>query len=76
MTETENVPNTTSLEAGRYFRHMADFVGFGEEEAKTIRATRIIIEKHIPGIVAKFYSHLLEYPPTRKYFLRKDGEID
>jgi len=26
--------------------------------------------------VAKFYTHLLEYPPTRKYFLRKDGSID
>ena len=57
MTEKENVLNTTSLEAGRYFRHMADFVGFGEEEAKSVRATRYIIEKHIPAIVAKFYSH-------------------
>jgi nitrite reductase (NADH) small subunit len=72
----KNVPTSPDQEAGRYFRHMADFVGFGEEEAKTVRATRYIIEKHIPVIVAKFYSHLLEYPPTRKYFLRKDGEID
>ena len=35
MTETKNVQSSPALEAGRYFRHMADFVGFGEEEAKT-----------------------------------------
>ena len=26
--------------------------------------------------MANFYTQLLEYPPTRKYFLKKDGEID
>ena len=63
-------------EAGRYFRNMAEFVGFSDEEAKAVRETRIIIEKHIPAIVANFYTHLLENPPTRKYFLKKKGEID
>lgn len=66
----------TRADPGRYFRSMAQFVGFGPEEIKAIKATRFVIEKHIPGIVAKFYDHLLRYPPTQKYFLKKDGTID
>lgn len=76
MTEQEHTNPSPSEEAGRYFRNMAQFVGFGDEEAKAVRETRYIIEKYIPAIVANFYTHLLEYPPTRKYFLKKDGEID
>jgi hypothetical protein len=36
----------------------------------------LIIEKHLPDIIAGFYVQLLQYPPTRKFFLRKDGTID
>ena len=63
-------------DAGRYFRYMSEFVGFADEHAEAIRETRFIIEKHIPAIVAKFYAHLLDYPPTRKHFVKKDGSID
>src|SRR3990172_3459665 len=63
-------------DAGPYFRYMSEFVGFTAADAEVIKGTRFVIEKHIPSIVAKFYTHLLEYPPTRKYFLRKDGSID
>ena len=76
MIENESVQNAPAEKAGRYFRNMAQFVGFGDDEAKAVKETRFIIEKHIPTIVANFYTHLLEYPPTRKYFLKKDGEID
>lgn len=65
-----------SAEAGRYFRHMSQFVGFGEAEAAAIKQSQLVIEKHIPSIVAQFYDHLLRYPPTRKYFLKKNGEVD
>lgn len=79
MTES-NKPEKLKLggaeDAGRYFRHMADFVGFTERDAEAIRESRYIIEKHIPNIVAEFYAHLLRYPPTRKYFLKKDGAIN
>lgn len=60
----------------RYFRYMAEFVGFTEQDAEKIRSTRYIIEKYIPDMVGGFYTHLLQYPATRKYFLAKDGTID
>lgn len=63
-------------ESSRYLRYMADFVGFTDEEAQKIRETRYIIEKYIPDMVGGFYSHLLRFPSTRKYFLAKDGTID
>jgi nitrite reductase/ring-hydroxylating ferredoxin subunit/hemoglobin-like flavoprotein len=63
-------------DSGRYFRYMAEFVGFKPDDAETIRRTKPIIEKHLPDIVSRFYSHLLRYPPTRQWFLKSDGTID
>jgi nitrite reductase/ring-hydroxylating ferredoxin subunit len=63
-------------DAGRYFRHMSEFIGFKEEDAKAIRETGLVIEKFIPEIVAQFYTHLLGYLPTRKHFLTADGTVD
>jgi nitrite reductase/ring-hydroxylating ferredoxin subunit len=63
-------------DSGRYFRYMAEYVGFGEAEVEAIRESRFVIEKYIPEVVSKFYAQLLRYPPTRKYFLRKDGSLD
>lgn len=63
-------------EAGRYFRYMAEFVGFTAEDAAAIRASALIIEKHLPEIIGNFYTNLLQYPPTRKIFLKKDGSLD
>lgn len=60
----------------RYFKYMADFVGFSKTDGETIQRAAPAIEKHLPEIVAKFYAHLLRYPPTRKFFLKKDGSID
>ena len=63
-------------DAGRYFQYMADFIGLSKEDVSAIQQTASIIEHHLPEIVAKFYSHLLRYPPTRRFFLKKDGSID
>jgi nitrite reductase/ring-hydroxylating ferredoxin subunit len=65
-----------AADAGRYFDFMAQFVDFRPEHAEAIRATRFIVEKHIPAIVADFYNQLLSFPATRKHFLNKDGSID
>jgi len=65
-----------AADAGRYFDFMAQFVDFRSEHAEAIRATRFIVEKHIPAIVADFYNQLLSFPATRKHFLKKDGSID
>lgn len=63
-------------DAGKYFRYMSEFVGFTAEDAAVIRQTKPIVEKYLPQIVAKFYTHLLRYPPTRQWFLKPDGTID
>ena len=63
-------------DSGRYFKYMADFVGLTPSDIETIKQTGPIVEKHLPEIVSKFYGHLLRYPPTRKFFLKKDSSID
>ncbi len=65
-----------AVDAPRYFRFMADFVGFTPEDAQTIRETRLVVEKHLPAIIGEFYAQLLRFPATRKVFLKKDGSLD
>jgi nitrite reductase/ring-hydroxylating ferredoxin subunit len=72
-----NAPDRKNAEdAGRYFRYMAEFVGFDQSDADAIRRSSLIIEKYLPGIIGRFYTNLLQYPPTRKFFLKSDGSID
>lgn len=63
-------------DSGRYFKYMADFIGLGKDDVAAIQRSKPILEKHLPEIVSKFYAHLLRYPPTRKFFLKKDGSVD
>jgi len=63
-------------DSGKYFRYMSEFVGFTAADAETIGQTRAVIEKHLPSIVSRFYTHLLRYPPTRQWFLNSAGAID
>ncbi|MCB0022518.1 MAG: Rieske 2Fe-2S domain-containing protein [Caldilinea sp.] len=65
-----------AADAGRYFEFMAQFVDFEPDHAEAIRATRAIVEQHIPEIVADIYAQLLSFPSTRKHFLKRDGSID
>jgi nitrite reductase/ring-hydroxylating ferredoxin subunit len=75
ITQREKI-NRGTEDSGRYFRYMAEFVGFNQGDIEAIVESRLIIEKHLPAIVAKFYDHLLRYPPTRKYFINPDGSIN
>jgi hypothetical protein len=61
---------------GRFFRYMAEFVGFKQEDANAIRESGLVIEKHLPSMNARFYDNLLQFPTTRKLFNRRDGSID
>jgi len=71
------VPDQQEVQdAGRYFRYMSEFVGFGPADAAAIRKSSLIIEKHLPAVIGRFYTNLLQYPPTRKFFLKKDGTVD
>jgi nitrite reductase/ring-hydroxylating ferredoxin subunit/hemoglobin-like flavoprotein len=71
-----HAPQADGTQAGRYFRAMAEFVGFTQADADAIKQTAPIIEQHLGEIVGAFYAHLLRYPPTRKFFLKADGSID
>jgi nitrite reductase/ring-hydroxylating ferredoxin subunit len=31
---------------------------------------------HLPDMIGHFYTNLLQYPPTRKFFLKPDGSVD
>lgn len=72
----EGATITSSDDSSSYFKYMSEFVGFGEEDAETIRKSKPYVEKHLPEIVDKFYAHVLRYPPLRRFFLKKDGSID
>ncbi|HEX6305968.1 MAG TPA: Rieske 2Fe-2S domain-containing protein [Anaerolineales bacterium] len=65
-----------AADAWPFFQYMADFVGFKDEDARTIHETRFVIEKYIPTIVAGFYAQLLRFPATRQLFQKKDGSLD
>jgi len=67
---------SNSQDSGRYFRYMAQFVGFNQDDAGAIRESGLIVEKHLPNIISRFYTNLLQYPPTRKHFLARDGSVD
>ena len=66
----------SQADAGNHFRYMLEFVGFTPQDGRTIRQAALVIEKHIPSIVADFYANLLRYPPTRKHFLFSDGSLN
>ncbi len=63
-------------DSGAYFHYMAEYVGFTQADADAIRESGLVIEKYIPEIVAQFYTHLLNYPPTRSHFLKPDGTVN
>jgi nitrite reductase/ring-hydroxylating ferredoxin subunit/hemoglobin-like flavoprotein len=75
-THQQEVARQGAGDAPRFFRYMAEYVGFTDADAEAIRQTKPIIEKHLPEIVSKFYAHVLRYAPTRKFFLDADGSLN
>ncbi len=76
MTDNRAKKDQSNSEAGRFFSYMAGFVRFTPEDEQAIKDTRYVVEKYLPQIVGDFYGHLLRYPQTRRFFLKKDGTID
>ncbi len=72
-TDQTTITKRGASDSGKYFRYMADFVGFTFANEQAIVQTKAIVAKHLPTIVGDFYDHLLRYPPTRKFFLK--GEV-
>ena len=81
MVTTDSSPQQNSKsndirDSGRYFKYMAQFVGFSAADAASIRESALVIEKHLPDIIGRFYTNLMQYPPTRRHFLKRDGSVD
>lgn len=76
QTTTQERFKRGAADAGRFFKYIADFVGFTQDDSATIRSTQLIVEKYIPSMVSGFYVQLLRFPATRRLFLKKDGTID
>lgn len=55
---------------------MVDFVGLSEEERQQIRSTAPIILQHARHLTDNLYSHFLQYPAARQYFVTADDEPD
>jgi nitrite reductase/ring-hydroxylating ferredoxin subunit len=74
--DSESTEKHENGDTGRYFKYMAEFVGFGAADAQAIHESGLVIEKYLPAIIGHFYTNLLQYPPTRKFFLKRDGTVD
>lgn len=55
---------------------MVDFVGLSEEERQRIKASAPIILQHARHLTDALYSHFLQYPDTRQFFVTEDDEPD
>ncbi len=75
LTQQEKVRRGAE-DSGRFFRYMMEFVGFTDADTQAIKDSGLVIEKHLPSIVADFYTHLMRYPETRKHFLDQNGQVD
>ena len=76
QSSTEKPSLHGSPDSGKYFQYIAEFLGFCDDDASAVRETSLIVEKYLPKMIGDFYTQLLRYPPTRKFFLKKDGTID
>lgn len=55
---------------------MVDFVGLSEEDRQLIRASAPIILQHARKLTDTLYSHFLQYPDARQYFVTDDDQPD
>ena len=56
------------------FNYLAEFIGFGPEDAALIQASAPHLGPRIPELVQNTYDHLLAYDATARHFLlRQDG---
>ena len=57
-------------------QQMADFVGFTEDDLALVRSSGPILLAHAEELTTAVYDHFLEFPPTARFFLTPEGEID
>jgi len=51
------------------FGYLAEFIGFGESDVRTIHATASVLAPLVPGLVDAVYVKLFEYNATKRHFI-------
>ena len=64
-----------SMFAARLLR-MRELIGYGDDDAETVRRTLQLLDGHTEEIVERAYGRLLKHPETMAYFSGADGVID
>ena len=57
-------------------RQMADFVGFTDDDLELVRASGPILLDKADDLTSAVYDHFLQFPPTARFFMTPEGEID
>ena len=57
-------------------KEVAEFVGLGPAELEVVRDSAPVVLQHAEALTAAVYDHFLEFPPTRRFFLAEDGQVD
>jgi Protoglobin len=75
MTESYQ-PYLPATDMPRFLRELADFVGFDETEAATVRRTAPLVLARETAFTTALYEHFLRFPFAARFFLGEDGEPD
>jgi hypothetical protein len=60
----------------RYVRELCDFVGFGEADAASVRASASVVLEREAELTSALYEHFLKFPESARFFLGADGAPD
>lgn len=69
-------PYLPATDMPRFVRELAEFVGFGEADAATVRRTAAHVLAREEALTAALYEHFLKFPASARFFLGADGEPD
>lgn len=69
-------PYLPATDMPRFVRELAEFVGFDDAEAATVRRTARLVLAREEALTAALYEHFLRFPASARFFLGADGEPD
>jgi len=69
-------PYLPATDMPRFVGELADFVGFDDAEAATVRRTAPLVLAREAALTAALYEHFLKFPASARFFLGAAGEPD
>jgi Protoglobin len=76
VTRVPYEPYLPATDMARFVRELAEFVGFDDAEAATVRRTAPLVLAREADLTAALYEHFLKFPASARFFLGPDGEPD